>query len=220
MWVKLWSLTDHKNIPGSHFLPCSNIPTCHASLNPPTQALKRELLNISSASTLELYLLSVVLTFLQESYQEEESASKYMYGWVIMRKAVSIVCHLFIFNGSNCAFHPFTTISSRTGGGSHITTILLNYSMFSCQWLTNTDPPPSGWDSVMIKETVRGSYDTHSTWLYSAIGKPNTIIKTMKLSIFWNYLALICTADIPYLPPFYHTTSCCQSISFYDTVIV
>ena len=126
-----------------------------------------------------------------------------MYGWVIMRKVVSIVCHLFIFNGSNCAFHPFTTISSRTGGGSHITTILLNYSMFSCQWLTNTDPPPSAWDYVMIKETVQGSYDTHSTWLYSAIGKPNTIIKTMKLSIFWNYLALICTADIPYLPPFY-----------------
>ena len=160
MWVKLWSLTDHKNIPGSHFLPCSNIPTCHASLNPPTQALKRELLNISSASTLELYLLSVVLTFLTR-------ICKYMYGWVIMRKVVSIVCHLFIFNGSNCAFHPFTTISSRTGGCSHITTILLNYSMFSCQWLTNTDPPPSAWDSVMIKEAVQVSYDTDSTWLYS-----------------------------------------------------
>ena len=86
-----------------------------------------------------------------------------MYGWVIMRKVVSIVCHLFIFNGSNCAFHPFTTISSRTGGGSHITTILLNYSMFSCQWLTNTDPPPSAWDSVMIKENVQGSYNTDST---------------------------------------------------------
>ena len=35
--------------------------------------------------------------------------------------------------------------------------------------------------------------------------KPNMIIKTKtkKLSIFWNYLALICKAEIPYPPPVY-----------------
>ena len=40
------------------------------------------------------------------------------------------------------------------------------------------------------------------TWLYSAIAKPNMTIKTKQLSIFWNYLAQICKAEIPCLPPF------------------
>ena len=53
------------------------------------------------------------------------------------------------------------------------------------------------------KEIVQRSYYADSIWLYSAISKPNMIIKTKKLSIFWNYLDLICKAEIPYLPPFY-----------------
>ena len=51
---------------------------------------------------------------------------------------------------------------------------------------------------IQGKEIVRGSYYTDSTWHYSAIAKPNMITKTKKLSIFWNYLALICKAEIPY----------------------
>ena len=35
------------------------------------------------------------------------------------------------------------------------------------------------------------------------ISKPNIIIKTNNVSIFWNYLALVCKAEIPYPPPFY-----------------
>ena len=54
-----------------------------------------------------------------------------------------------------------------------------------------------------IKETVQGTCDSDSTCLYSAIAKPNMTIKTKKLSTFCNYLALICKAEIPYLPPFY-----------------
>ena len=75
-----------------------------------------------------------------------------------------------------------------------------------------------GWNT--IKGNVQGSYYANSTWLSSAIAKLNMTIKTKKLNIIWSYLALIYKAEIPYQPPFYHTTSCCQSISFYDTVIV
>ena len=53
------------------------------------------------------------------------------------------------------------------------------------------------------KENVQGICDSDSTCLYSAIVKPNMTMKTKILSIFWNYLDLICKAEIPYLPPFY-----------------
>ena len=51
--------------------------------------------------------------------------------------------------------------------------------------------------------SIKESLTKDSYWLYSAIAKPNMIIKTKKLSIFWNYSALICKTEIPYLPPFY-----------------
>ena len=56
---------------------------------------------------------------------------------------------------------------------------------------------------VTHKENVQGSYYMDSTWLYSAIAKLNMIIKAKEPSILWNYLALICKAETPYLPPFY-----------------
>ena len=56
-----------------------------------------------------------------------------------------------------------------------------------------------GWNT--IKGNVQGSYYANSTWLYTAMAKPNMIIKTKKLSIFWNYLALMWKAEVPYLPP-------------------
>ena len=49
-----------------------------------------------------------------------------------------------------------------------------------------------------FKENVQGTWDSDSTCLYSSNTKPNMTIKTKKLSIFWNYLALICKAEIPY----------------------
>ena len=47
----------------------------------------------------------------------------------------------------------------------------------------------------MYKELV-----TDSACLSSTIAKPNMTIKTRKLNIFWNFLALICKAEIPYTP--------------------
>ena len=53
---------------------------------------------------------------------------------------------------------------------------------------------------LLLKEVVQGTGDSDSTCLYSAIAKPNMSIKTKKLSIIWHYLALICKAEMPYLP--------------------
>ena len=57
--------------------------------------------------------------------------------------------------------------------------------------------------SAFIKESVQGTGNSDSTCLYLAIAKPNMTIKAKKGSIIQSYLALICKAKIPYLPPFY-----------------
>ena len=58
--------------------------------------------------------------------------------------------------------------------------------------------------------------------LHLAIVKPNMIIKTDLLSIFWNYLALICKAEILYLTSlslivlFLYKSSCIKNHMFID----
>ena len=52
-----------------------------------------------------------------------------------------------------------------------------------------------------FNENVQGTCDSDSTRLYLAIAKLNLTIKTKKLSIFWNFLALIFKAEILYLTP-------------------
>ena len=107
----------------------------------------------------------------------------------------------------------------------HIQIYRLSSSQTSCKkWVkldldsftlpVSTHIPPLC-NSVWLKEIVQGSFYTNSTWLYSAIAKPNMIITTKKHSIFWNYLVLICKAEITYLPPFYWIISSCLQFPWF-----
>ena len=109
-----------------------------------------------------------------------------------------------------CLSSMFST-QSRTGRALQWNLIHQNYFLFprihffpKLNKARNVVQESDSTSLQATKENVQGSYYTKSTCLYSAIAKSNVIIKTKTLSIFWNYLSLICQTEILYIWLTYH----------------